>query len=149
MTVRAPQFGTRIMRRVVALFMVCALIPVGSALLLAYEGVQNALIAERTNLLRGSAAHYGTSVIDRLGFAEAMARIALNEVAARRSPQGVAFEGYFRAAMTLDAAGARALFGASARAPDGPSAAERALVIRRLPGQTPSVWLVVRSADSV
>ncbi len=149
MTVRAPQFGTRITRRVVALFMVCALIPVGFALLLAYDGVQNALIAERTSLLRGSAAHYGGSLVDRLGFAEAMARIALSDVAARRSPRGAAFEGYFRAAMTLDAAGARALFGAAAGPLDAPAGAERALVVLRHPQQqTSSVWLVVRGGGS-
>jgi diguanylate cyclase (GGDEF)-like protein len=148
MTVRESQFGTRITRRVVALFMVCALIPVGAALLLAYDGVQNALIDERTSLLRGSAAHYGSSLIDRLGFAEAMARIALSDVAARRSPQGAAFEGYFRAAMTLDAAGARALFGAAARPLDAPAGVERALVVVPSPQQPSSVWLVVRGGAS-
>jgi len=114
---RTEQFGTRITRRMVLLFMVCALLPVGAALLLAYDGVQQALRTESTSQLRATAAQYGVSLVERLAFAEAMARVALAQVAAKRSPSGEAFENYFRTAMTLDEAGARAMFGAPAGAP--------------------------------
>jgi diguanylate cyclase (GGDEF)-like protein len=98
-------------------------------------------------MLRSTAAQFGASLIDRLAFAEAMARVALSQVAARRSPRGEAFESYFRSAMTLDAAGVRALLGASAGSADA-QRRERSLHIVRGPGQTLAVWLSVRAGES-
>jgi diguanylate cyclase (GGDEF)-like protein len=141
---RTEQFGTRITRRMVLLFMVCALLPVGAALLLAYDGVQQALRAERTNQLRATAAQYGVSLIERLTFAESMGRVALAQVAARRGPGGEAFDNYFRAAMTLDEAGARAMFGALTPQA-GLTSRDRNLHIVRGPGQTLALWLSVRA----
>jgi len=138
---RTEQFGTRITRRVVFLFMACALLPVGAALLLAYHGVQQALLSERTGQLRGTAAQYGLSLVERLGFAESMARIALAEVAARRTPSGEAFGEYFRAAMSVGDAQARTLLGVPADTP----LAERSLHIVRGAGQATAIWLSVRT----
>jgi len=138
---RSEQFGTRITRRVVFLFMACALLPVGAALLLAYDGVQQALVSERTGQLRGTAAQYGLSLVERLGFAEAMARVALAEVATGRTPNSEAFGEYFRAAMTLSDARARALLGVH---PDAPFP-ERTLHIVRGAGQATAIWLSVRT----
>ena len=49
------QFGTRITRRIVALFIVCALLPVALTLLLVYDRVESALLAQRISLLRSTA----------------------------------------------------------------------------------------------
>ena len=141
---RGEQFGTRITRRIVALFMVCALLPVGATLLLAYDGVQSALRAERTALLRGIAAQYGDALVDRLQFAEAMARAALAQVAAKGEARGAAFEGYFRVATTLDAAGEIEYFGAPVPA----SPTGRTLVLAPQRGAPPAVWLVVRDQEA-
>ena len=141
---RTEQFGTRITRRVVMLFMAGALLPVAATLLLAYDGVQSALLAERTALLRGIAAQYGDTLVDRLQFSETMARAALSQVAAKGDARGAAFEGYFRAAMTLDAAGEQEYFGGPVPA----SPTGRTLLVVPGRGGPPAIWLVVRDQDA-
>jgi diguanylate cyclase (GGDEF)-like protein len=139
-----PQFGTRITRRVVALFMLCALLPVAATLLLAYDGVQRALLEQRVAQLRGTASAYGMSLIDRLSVAEAFGSHAAAEIAAGRTPQSAAYEAYFRAAVVLQPGGARTVFGRPDRLPDADPGARRVLIVRSSPFDA-AVWVVVRS----
>ena len=60
------KLGTRITRRMVTLFAVCAVLPVAAAIFVAYEQVHEALVAQRHAQLREIAAGYGSALIDRL-----------------------------------------------------------------------------------
>ena len=142
-----PQFGTRITRRVVALFVLCALLPVAVTLMLAYDGVQGALLEQRVAMLRGTASAYGMTLIDRLGIAESLGSHAAAEIAAGRTPQSAAYEGYFRAAVVLQPGGARTVFGRPDRLPDADPGARRLLVVRSSPYEA-AVWVVVRSGSA-
>jgi hypothetical protein len=86
---------------VIGLFVLCALLPVAVALLLAYDRVQTALLSQRIAMLRGTANGYGTSLIDRLGIAESLGGYVAAEMAAGRPLRSVAYEGYFRSALPL------------------------------------------------
>jgi diguanylate cyclase len=143
---RPAQFGTRIMRRVVALFMLCALLPVAVTLLLAYDRVESALLSQRLALLRGTASGYGTSLIERLIIAESLAGHMADEIAAGRAPRGPAYQGYFLSAVVVQPGAGSAAFGrpAGGVAEDAPGA-RRLFVARQGIGE-PSVWLVVRGA---
>ena len=100
--------GTGISRRMVALFAVCALLPVAAAIFVAYGQVHEALVKQRIGLLRESAAGYGSALVDRLNAADAVARAGVLDADA----------GYFRAAVALEAGGERRLFGDASRFPD-------------------------------
>ena len=139
------QFGTRITRRVVALFVLCALVPVAATLLLAYDGVQSALLAQRMAALRGTASAYGMSLIDRLSVAESLGGHTATEIAAGRAPQASAYAGYFRAAAVLHPSGPRAVFGRTERLPDASQVGARRLLVVRTSPQEAAIWLVVRS----
>ena len=100
----------RITRRMVALFVIFALVPVTVALLIAYGGVHDLLVAQRSGFLRYEAAAYGTSLVERLNMAEALARSIGSDLAAGRDRlRGL--EGYFRSAAILGRDGRRGLFG--------------------------------------
>ena len=66
---RVGKLGTRITRRMVTLFAVCAVLPVAAAIFVAYEQVHEALVAQRHAQLREIAAGYGSALIDRLNAA--------------------------------------------------------------------------------
>jgi diguanylate cyclase (GGDEF)-like protein len=141
------QFGTRITRRVMALFMLCALLPVAVALVLAYDRVETALLSQRIALLRGTAAGYATSLIDRLIIAESLAGQMADELAAGRTPRGATYQGYFLSAVVVQPGAAGASFGrpAGGLVEDAPGA-RRLFVARQNVGE-PSVWLVVRGTS--
>jgi len=82
----AERYGSRITRRMVALFVACALLPVAATLLLSYGRVIDALLDQRIGQLRGAAATYATSLIDRLGVAELLARSVAADLAAAPVP---------------------------------------------------------------
>jgi diguanylate cyclase (GGDEF)-like protein len=100
----------RITRRMVALFVVFALVPVTVTLLIAYSGVHDLLVAQRAGFLRYEAAAYGTSLIERLNMADALARSIAPDLAAGRDRLS-GLEGYFRSAAMLERHGTRVLFG--------------------------------------
>jgi diguanylate cyclase (GGDEF)-like protein len=141
----APQFGTRITRRMIALFMLCALLPVAATLLLAYDRVQSTLLSQRIALLRGAADAYGVSLIDRLSVTESLGATVAAELAAGRPFDGAAYAAYFRSASPL-------LLPATSHPASGPVAAEgdlpgtRRLHVARSRTGDPAVWLVVRGA---
>ena len=106
--IRIGTFGTRISRRMVALFAVCALLPVAAAIFVAYSQVHEALVEQRIGLLREAAAGYGIALVDRLNAADAVARAGVLD----------ADVGYFRAGVAIEAGRERRLFGDDARFPD-------------------------------
>jgi diguanylate cyclase (GGDEF)-like protein len=140
----APQFGTRITRRVVALFVLCALLPVAGTLFLAYDRVESALLSQRVALLRGTASGYGTSLIDRLTIAESLAAHMAEEISTGRPPRSAGYAGYFISAVVVQPGAGTASFGppAAGQAEDAPGA-RRLFVAGRGMGE-PNVWLVVR-----
>jgi diguanylate cyclase (GGDEF)-like protein len=136
-------FDTRVARRVVALFVVCALVPVAAAIALSYGSVRDALVSQRTDLLRGAAANFATALVDRLAVAESMAASSAERPGSARR--------YFSAAVRYDRGGAQTIFGnpgsyppPALRASDEErlGAGESALVV--LPADAPAsgVWLV-------
>jgi len=127
----AERYGSRITRRMVALFVACALLPVAATLLLSYGRVIDALLDQRIGQLRGAAATYATSLIDRLGVAELLARsVAADLAAAPTTRVDKGFEIYFRAVVLFESTGPRVLFGDPARVPppDAFDAVENRLV---------------------
>lgn len=110
--------GGRITRRMVALFVACALAPAIAALLIAYGGVHDLLAAQRIGFLRYEAGAYGTSVIERLNMVDALARSVGPDLAqGRGADERYALERYFRSAVIFDAAGTRVLLGHPAAPP--------------------------------
>ena len=136
----------------VALFVACALLPVAATLLLSYDRVIDALLNQRIGQLRGAAATYATSLIDRLGVAELLAQsVAADTAAARTTQADKGFETYFRAAVLFDATGRRVLFGDPARMLTADAfdsveqrlvAGETALVLPAGDGDVGGVWMV-------
>jgi diguanylate cyclase (GGDEF)-like protein len=140
------QFGTRITRRVVVLFMLCALLPVAVTLVLVYDRVQSALLAQRIAMLRGMASGYGGSLLDRLGVAESLGNHVAAEIAAGRPVRGAAYQGYFRAAVVLHPGGARTAFGRPGGQPGAIGGGTRQLLVTRAGAAEATVWLVVPGA---
>jgi diguanylate cyclase (GGDEF)-like protein len=151
----ARALGTKVARRVVALFVVCALLPVAAAIALSYGSVREALVAERTAMLRAAAANYATSLVDRLGVAESLARTLADGIAAAgdvsHSP-GVAE--YFRSAAIFEAGAAQTLLGDPGRVPQFAldhgeqarlAAGESVLVAQPSDSGSAGVWIVRRT----
>ena len=61
----ARQARQSVARRIVALFLLCGLLPVVAAIAIVYESVVDTLIEQRIALLRGTANTYGTLLVDR------------------------------------------------------------------------------------
>ena len=125
----------------VALFVVCALLPVAAALIVAYSQVHQALVTQRTSQLRDAAAAYGTALVDRLNAADAVARAGAISAEA----------GYFRAGVALERGVVRKLFGAQTRLPDLRQPAQMearlagggsGLVVLRQNDGSAAVWLL-------
>lgn len=66
--------GTRVARRVLGLFLLCALLPVALTIGLSYGRIQGALVDERILQLGQAAEGYGTTLLERLHLADQLAR---------------------------------------------------------------------------
>jgi diguanylate cyclase (GGDEF)-like protein len=143
---RTAQFGTRITRRVVTLFMLCALLPVAVTLVLAYDRVQGALLSQRIGMLRGMASGYGGALLDRLGVAESLSEHVATEIAFGRPPRGAAYESYFREAVVLHPGVARTAFGQPGEQLEAIGRGTRQLLVVRAGAAEAAVWLVVAGA---
>src|SRR5262245_876751 len=149
--------GRSVSRRMVALFVLCGLLPVAAAMMLSYEYVDDVLIAQRAALLRSVASNYATVLVDRLSVAE---RLVLSAGEGRRAGRPVdaqTLARHFRAAVAVEPAGATVLFGAPSRIPtseeigasDRPPVAGAVWLVE-LRGQDapPSVWLVPHESST-
>jgi diguanylate cyclase (GGDEF)-like protein len=86
---------TRVGKRVLALFITCALLPVGAAVGLFYTRVQSSLTTERLNQLGHAAESYGTLLIERLDLADRLVRAFAIEGASSDAATSL-LERYFR-----------------------------------------------------
>jgi diguanylate cyclase (GGDEF)-like protein len=94
---------TRIARRVLALFLLCALLPVAVAMFASYARVQSVLLKEREGQLGQAAEGFGTTLLERFHLAEQLART----LAATMRPQAPEDLGrHFRAAVLYPREGA-------------------------------------------
>ena len=120
----------RITRRMVALFVACALVPACVTLVIAYGGVRDLLAAQRLGYLGYQAASYSTSIVERLNMADALAN-SVGASLARGAGAGEIgrLEGYFRSAVLLEGHAARVLFG---NPPDVPSESDLRLLEPRV-----------------
>ena len=73
MNAPAASLGTKIARRLLGLFLLCALAPVAATIAVAYGRVQSALVDERIAQLGQAAESYGTTLFERLSLAEQLA----------------------------------------------------------------------------
>ena len=147
--------GGRITRRMVALFVACALVPVAATLVIAYGAVHELLVAQRIGFLRYEAAAYGSTLVERLNMADSVARSIGPDILERNNLDGLmAAQGYFRSAVIVDGRTVRVLLGKPVRTPSLPdlqaselrvSAAHR-LVLTGRGSREPDVWLVQRVA---
>lgn len=143
--------GRSVKRRILALFMLCGLLPVAATILVSYQQVEDVLIAQRVALLRGAASNYATVLVDRLGGAERLAR-SFASGSSGRPARADALERHFRAAVAIEPAGPRVLFGAPSQVPTAediassgrPLAADagRVIVLRHAKAK-PAVWIAV------
>jgi len=143
--------GTRVARRVLGLFLLCALLPVAATLLLSYGRVQSALVDERVAQLGQAAEGYGTTLLERLQLAEQlMTSISLQ---AGRSPElGAALARHFRAVVVIrPGAAPRSLLGDASNLPahsrlaaaEAHLAAGKTALLVGFPADAPRrVWLV-------
>jgi diguanylate cyclase (GGDEF)-like protein len=142
-------------RRIVALFVLCGLLPVAATIVVSYGYVEETLVEQRVAMLRGAASNYATVLFDRLSVAERLASSMVENRSAGRQFEPTALERHFRAGVALGPDGARTLFGAPSTIP-GPSAvaaterpllvgAGRVLILRD-PSTKPSVWVIVKNA---
>ena len=146
--------GGRITRRMVALFVACALVPVTATLVIAYGAVHDLLVAQRIGFLRYEAAAYGTSLVERLNIADAMARSVAPQLAGGRDASRLrGLEGYFRSGAIVDAAGTWPLFGNPGALPGAADLRDLAprvtssgslILIAEAAAPQPGVWLALR-----
>ncbi len=108
-------FDLRVTRRMVALFVACALLPVAATLAVSYWRMHDSLAAQRSGMLAETAAGYSTALIDRLGVAEQLSRSLLPDAAGR--PDDGVLAPHFRSAVLFEHASARVLFGTPAVVP--------------------------------
>ncbi|MGH8694935.1 MAG: putative bifunctional diguanylate cyclase/phosphodiesterase [Burkholderiales bacterium] len=117
---RRRALGTRVARRIVGLFLLCALLPVALVLAVSYERVQNALVGERIAQLGHAAESYGTTLLERLQLAEQLTR----SIGAQVQPAAatdVALARYFRSiALVVPGALPRMLLGDASGSPAHP-----------------------------
>jgi diguanylate cyclase (GGDEF)-like protein len=150
--VKSPgALGSRVTRRVVGLFVACALLPVALAIALSYSHVQEALLAQRIGQLRDAAANYGSAVVERLGMAELLARSTAHGIDGGGPDLRKAGAPYFRAAVVIERSGQRIVFGNPSRLPDLAEIdaldprlvlGETSLVVSGGGSQSRAVWLI-------
>ena len=148
----APAPRKSVARRIVALFLLCGLLPVAATIVISYDSVVETLIEQRVALLRGAAANYATVLVDRLSVAERLAQAAMRGAPGKALHEEQTLRKHFVAAAALGAGAPDAiLFGAPASVPAAQAAgaarpllkdAGKVLVLRndRAP---PAVWIVV------
>jgi diguanylate cyclase (GGDEF)-like protein len=113
-----PSAG-RVTRRLVGLFVACALLPVVITIALSYSRVHEALLGQRVGQLHEAAGAYGTSLIERLGVAELLARTFVEDLRLGRRPErNESIREQFRTAVISGPAGQRWVFGSPKRLPD-------------------------------
>ena len=139
-------------RRIVALFLLCGLLPVAATIAISYNSVEETLIEQRVALLRGVAANYATLLVDRLGVAERLAQATVHGGAGTGRREEETLRKHFAAAAVLPAGGAPViLFGTPARVPAADAAAADRLLLKEAgrvvlvrDGQAaPAVWIMV------
>ena len=92
---RPSALGTRVARRVLGLFAICALSPVATTLLISHGSVQSTLVDERFGQLGHAAETFGTTLLERLYLADQLMRSTVpNAVSGRGVDEGLAR--YFR-----------------------------------------------------
>lgn len=96
-------FGTRVARRILGLFLVCALLPVALVLALSYVQVQRTVGDQHLSQLGRAADQYGGNVLERLVLAGNLARAQGGSPI--KGDDGV-LEHYFSAVMTVAPSGA-------------------------------------------
>ncbi len=143
----------RITRRMVALFVGCALVPVAATLAITYGAVRDLLVAQRTGFLRYEAAAYGSTLVERLNMADSVARSISPDILERKDIDGLmAAQGYFRSAAIVDGQSVRVLLGKPALTPslfdlqasEVPVSAAHRVVLTGVGTREPDVWLVQR-----
>jgi diguanylate cyclase (GGDEF)-like protein len=139
--------GTRVARRILGLFLVCALLPVALALGLSYAQVQRTVGDQHLSQLARAADQYGANVLERLVLAGNLARAIAS---APGSSNDDVLAHYFTAVVTIGPNGAtRILHGAADRIPAAVAALSRdppvekpALRVAVADGGTRAVWLI-------
>ena len=144
--------GTRVARRVLLLFLACAVVPVALAIAVSYGRVQSALLDERIATLGHAAENYGTTLLERLYGADRLTRaLAARPEAGTAPAQELAR--YFRTVAIVPTTDpTSALLGDAARVPSttGIDRADRRLrqgeasvVVAAAPGTAErSVWMI-------
>ncbi len=142
-------------RRIVALFVLCGLLPVAATMLVSSAHVEDALVAQRVALLRGAASNYATVLFDRLSIAD---RLAHTVSASGRRPTGTEVMGrHFRAMVAIEAGRARVLFGEPSRMPTAgdiagaersPLAGGGRLIVFSDGQAATGIWIVVQEQES-
>jgi diguanylate cyclase (GGDEF)-like protein len=148
---RKKSLGTRVARRVLGLFLLCALLPVAVVLLVSYERVQATLVGERIAQLGHAAESYATTLLERLQLAGQLTRSIGSHVESAAAVDA-SLGRYFRAIESLvPGAPPRTLLGDAPRTPrlDLPAsslahlAAGEALLVVAPAGDGPRrLWLV-------
>jgi diguanylate cyclase (GGDEF)-like protein len=149
---RRRALGTRVARRVVGLFLLCALLPVAVVLLVSYERVQSTLVAERIAQLGHAAESYSTTLLERLQLAEQLTR-SIGSHAESSAAVDASLARYFRSIESLvPGAPPRTLLGDAPGTPlrlDLPAssqahlvAGEAVLAVSPAASQPRRVWLI-------
>ena len=92
---RSRAVGTRVARRVLGLFLLCALLPVAVVLLVSYQRVQSTLVSERIAQLGHAAESYATSLLERLQLAGQLTQSIASHVESA-APADASLGRYFR-----------------------------------------------------
>ena len=145
--IRLPgTFGTRVARRILGLFLVCALLPVALVLALSYAQVQRTVGDQHLSQLARAADQYGGNVLERLVLAGNLAR-------APAGGDDDVLEHYFTAVATVSPTGIitrprgqqAAVPPEIARLAASPPVEKPALRVVEAADGTRQVWLVVAS----
>jgi diguanylate cyclase (GGDEF)-like protein len=147
--------GTRVGKRLLVLFLLCALLPVMLAGALSYGKIRDALVGERILHLGQAAEGYGTTLLERLLLADQLVR-SLAAAPERAAADGATFETHFAtAALLRPGAPPRVLGGRYSAAPSDIAAvaahaqiAAGESLLRAVDGRDgPQVWLF-RAVDA-
>jgi len=153
---RLPRtLGTRVARRILGLFLVCALLPVALVVLLSYTQVQRTVGEQQLSQLARAADQYGGNVLERLVLAGNLARAIAS---ATDGGNDDVLAHYFSSVATIGPAEkATFLHGPAVQIPSAvtalasvPPAEKPALRVARPQDGSPSVWLIAarHAADS-
>ena len=109
--------GTRVARRVLGLFLLCALLPVAVVLLVSYQRVQSTLVGERIAQLGHAAESYATTLLERLQLAGQLTQSIGSHVESA-TPVDASLGRYFRSVEAhVPGAPPRTLLGDAPRTP--------------------------------